>query len=68
MTREEANKVLNEVKDGKSHPQSLVMQSLFVCGDLEPFGLVGETTSGKESRMAQGERIRHRHIWFVGGD
>lgn len=68
MTRIEANKLLDEVKDGKSHPQSLVMQSLFVCGDLEPFGLDGETTSSKESRMAQGERVRHRHIWFVGGD
>ena len=68
MTRTEANQLLNEVKDGKSHPQSLVMQSLFVCGDIEPFGLDGETTSIQESRMAQGERIRQRHIWFVGWD
>ena len=68
MTRTEANKLLDEVKDGKSHPQSLVMQSLFVCGDIEPFGLDGETTSIQESCMAQGERIRQRHIWFVGGD
>ena len=64
----EAHKLLDEVKDGKSHPQSLVMQSLFVCGDIEPFGLDGETTSIQESRMAQGERIRQRHIWFVGWD
>jgi hypothetical protein len=68
MIRTEANKLLDEVKDGKPHPHSLVMQSLFVCGDFEPFGLDGETISGKESRMAQGERIRQRHIWFVGGD
>jgi len=64
----EANKLLDEVKDGKPHPQSLVMQSLFVCGDIEPFGLDGETTSIQESRMVQSERIRQRHIWFVGGD
>lgn len=68
MTRTQANKLLDELKDGKPHPQSLVMQSLFVCGDLEPFGLDGETTSIQESRMAQGERVRQRHQWFVGGD
>jgi hypothetical protein len=68
MNRTEANKLLDEVKDGKSHSQSLVMQSLFVCGDLEPFGLDGEATSIQESRMAQGERVRQRHIWFVGGN
>jgi hypothetical protein len=68
MTRTEANKLLDEVKDGKSHPQSLVMQSLFVCGDIEPFGLDGEATCIQESRLAQGERVRQRHIWFVGGD
>ena len=68
MTRTEANKLLDEVKDGKAHPHNLVMQSLFVCGDLEPFGLDGETTSIQESRMVQSERIRQRHIWFVGGD
>ena len=68
MTRTEANKLLDEVKDGKQYPNSLVLQSLFVCGDIEPFGLDGETTSIQESRMEQGERIRQRHIWFVGGD
>ena len=68
MTRTEANKLLDEVKDGKAHPHNLVMQSLFVCGDLEPFGLDGEDASIQESRMAQGERVRQRHIWFVGGD
>ncbi len=68
MTRTQANKLLDELKDGKPHPHSLVMQSLFVCGDFEPFGLDGETTSRKESRMAQSKRVRRRHQWFVGGD
>jgi hypothetical protein len=68
MTRLEANQLLNEVKDGKSHPNSLVLQSLFVCGDLEPFGLDGEDASIQDLRMEQGERTGCRNFWFVGGD
>lgn len=68
MTRIEANKLLDEVKDGKPHPQSLVLQSLFVCGDLIPFGLDGEDASSQGTGMAQSQGIGQRHIWFVGGD
>lgn len=68
MTRTEANKLLDEVKDGKQYPNSLVLQSLFVCGDFEPFGLDGESTSGESTRMAQSQGIGCRHFWFVGGN
>ena len=68
MTRTEANKLLDEVKDGKHYPNSLILQSLFVCGDLEPFGLDGEDASSQGAGVAQSQGIGHRHIWFVGGD
>lgn len=68
MTKHEANQLLDELKDGKHHPNSLILQSLFVCGDLEPFGLDGEDACIQGLRLEKGERTGCRHFWFVGGD
>ena len=68
MTKSEANQLLDELKDGRPHPQILINRALAVSGDIRSPYLDGEDASIQESRMEQGERIRQRHIWFVGGD
>jgi hypothetical protein len=57
MTKEEANQLLDNLKDGKPHPQILINRALFVSGDLSAFDLDGETTSSEGICLAQGEAI-----------
>jgi len=57
MTKEEANQLLDNLKDGKPHPQILINRALFVSGDLSAFDLDGETTCNQGICLASGERI-----------
>ena len=57
MTREEANQLLDNLKDGKPHPQILINRALFVSGDISAFDLDGETTSSEGICLAQGETV-----------
>ena len=57
MTKSEANQVLDELKDGRPHPQILINRALAVSGDISAFDLDGETTSSQGICLAQGEGI-----------
>ena len=57
MTLDEANKLLNALKDGKFAQQKLINQALFKTGDLRkisaPFNLDGWIERRKTIRMAR---------------
>ena len=57
MTTQEANKLLNALKDGKFAQQKLINQALFATGDLRkisaPFNLDGWIERRKTIRMAR---------------
>ena len=57
MTVDEANKLLNALKDGKFAQQKLINQALFATGDLRkisaPFNLDGWLERRKTIRMAR---------------
>jgi hypothetical protein len=57
MTKSEANQLLDELKDGRPHPQILINQALAVSGDVTAPYLDGETASGEGICLAQGEGI-----------
>ena len=57
MTKHEANQLLDELKDGRPHPQALIQLALFVSGDTRPSYLDGETASNEGICLAQGEGI-----------
>ena len=57
MTREEANKLLDNLKDGKPHTQILINRALTVSGDIRPPYLDGEDASSEGICLAQSERI-----------
>ena len=57
MTKLEANQLLDELKDGRPHPQVFINRALFVSGDLSAFDLDGETTSSQGICLAQGETV-----------
>ena len=57
MTRTEANQLLDNLKDGKPHPQILINRALAVSGDIGTPYLDGETTSSQGICLAQGEGI-----------
>lgn len=57
MTKHEANQLLDNLKDGKPHPQILINRALAVSGDIRPPYLDGETASGEGICLAQGEGI-----------
>ena len=57
MTREEANQLLDNLKDGKPHTQILINRALFVSGDAQTPYLDGETTSSEGICLAQGETV-----------
>jgi len=61
MTKYEANQLLDELKDGRPHPQALINRALSVSGDISAFDLDGETTSGEGICLAQGEGIGCSH-------
>ena len=57
MTTQEANKLLDAVKDGRFAQQKLINQALFATGDLRkisaPFNLDGWIERRKTIRMAR---------------
>lgn len=57
MTLDEANKLLDAVKDGKFAQQKLINQALFATGDLRkisaPFNLDGWIERRKTIRLAR---------------
>ena len=57
MTKSEANQLLDELKDGRPHPQILIQLALFVSGDTRPSYLDGETASNEGICLAQGETV-----------
>ena len=57
MTKSEANQLLDELKDGRPHPQILINRALFVSGDVTTPYLDGETTSSEGICLAQGEAV-----------
>ena len=57
MTRTEANQLLDELKDGRPHPQILINRALAVSGDAQTPYLDGETTCDKGICVAQGETV-----------
>ena len=57
MTKLEANQLLDELKDGRPHPQILINQALSVSGDVTAPYLDGETASNEGICLASGERI-----------
>lgn len=57
MTKSEANQLLDELKDGRPHPQILINTALAVSGDIRAPYLDGETTSSEGICLAQGEGI-----------
>ena len=57
MTRTEANQLLDNLKDGKPHPQILINRALAVSGDIRAPYLDGKTTCGEGICLAQGEGI-----------
>lgn len=57
MTKSEANQLLDELKDGRPHPQILINQALAVSGDVTAPYLDGETTSSQGICLAQGETV-----------
>ena len=57
MTKSEANQLLDELKDGRPHPQILINRALSVSGDVTAPYLDGEATSNEGICLAQGERI-----------
>ena len=57
MTKSEANQLLDELKDGRPHPQILINRALSVSGDAQTPYLDGETTSSEGICLAQGEGI-----------
>ena len=57
MTKSEANQLLDELKDGRPHPQILINQALAVSGDIGTPYLDGETTCCQGICLASGERI-----------
>ena len=57
MTRTEANQLLDNLKDGRPHPQILINRALAVSGDVTTPYLDGETASNEGICLAQGEGI-----------
>ena len=57
MTKSEANQLLDELKDGRPHPQILINRALAVSGDVTTPYLDGETASGEGICLAQGETV-----------
>jgi hypothetical protein len=57
MTKEEANQLLDNLKDGKPYPQILINRALAVSGDIGTPYLDGETASGEGICLAQGEAV-----------
>ena len=57
MTKSEANQLLDELKDGRPHPQILINRALSVSGDIRSPYLDGEDASGEGLCVAQGEAI-----------
>ena len=57
MTKSEANQLLDELKDGRPHPQILINQALAVSGDIRAPYLDGETASGEGICLASGETV-----------
>jgi hypothetical protein len=57
MTKSEANQLLDELKDGRPHPQILINQALAVSGDVTAPYLDGEDASGEGICLAQGETV-----------
>ena len=57
MTKSEANQLLDELKDGRPHPQILINRALAVSGDVRAPYLDGETTCGEGICLAQGETV-----------
>ena len=57
MTKSEANQLLDELKDGRPHPQILINRALAVSGDIRAPYLDGEDASGEGICLAQGEGI-----------
>ena len=57
MTKSEANQLLDELKDGRPHPQILINRALAVSGDISAPYLDGETASRQGICLAQGEGI-----------
>ena len=57
MTKSEANQLLDELKDGRPHPQILINRALAVSGDIRSPYLDGEDASGEGICVAQGETV-----------
>ena len=57
MTKSEANQLLDELKDGRPHPQILINRALSVSGDVTAPYLDGETASNEGICLAQGETV-----------
>jgi hypothetical protein len=57
MTKEEANQLLDNLKDGKPHTQILINRALAVSGDVTAPYLDGETTSSQGICLASGETV-----------
>jgi hypothetical protein len=57
MTREEANQLLDNLKDGKPHPQILINRALAVSGDVTAPYLDGEDASSEGICLASGETV-----------
>ena len=57
MTKSEANQLLDELKDGRPHPQILINRALAVSGDIRAPYLDGEDASNEGICVAQGETV-----------
>lgn len=71
MTKEEANKLLDNLKDGTHTRQSDINEALYASGDLQrrtpAFDLDGWLKRRKTIRVEAGEPIRPRPKRYVQG-
>jgi hypothetical protein len=61
MTREEANQILDQIRDGSSHSEACALSCLYLTGDLNPHATVrGEGVGHEVSQEGWRGRVRAR--------